>query len=53
MMKICPGCGEERDAENDFRWRLNFLVAALCYNLGIAIIEASGFCLEAKGRWLY
>src|SRR5260221_639906 len=21
MKKICPGCGEERDAEQDFRWR--------------------------------
>ena len=21
MNKICPGCGEERDAEQDFRWR--------------------------------
>ena len=21
MKKICPGCGQERDAEKDFRWR--------------------------------
>ncbi len=21
MKKICPGCGEERDAEHDFNWR--------------------------------
>ena len=21
MKKICPGCGEERDAKQDFRWR--------------------------------
>ncbi len=21
MKKICPGCGEERDAEKDFRWK--------------------------------
>ena len=21
MKKVCPGCSEERDAENDFRWK--------------------------------
>ncbi len=21
LKKVCPGCGEERDSENDFRWK--------------------------------